>query len=228
MPDDAHLPAAVAAAGRTLNLGARLSAKRRDLRYTRFVGLMKVLLPVVAIVLIVLVVAWPQLQPGDERFQIGYSRINPEAAEKLSMVNARYTGVDSHDRPFTLTAESVTKLGGSSDLVRLRSPEADMTTESGAWVALRANSGLYNQTTQRLKLTGSVTVFHDAGYEFRTTRAEVDLGSGTAEGDDPVEGQGPAGLIDAEGFRILDGGDHVVFTGESHLTVFPGSEEPTR
>jgi lipopolysaccharide export system protein LptC len=55
----------------------------------------------------------------------------------------------------------------------------------------------------------------DQGYEFHTTKARIDLDARTAAGDAPVNGRGPQGEIQAEGFEILDGGTRVVFHGRS-------------
>src|SRR3546814_18643911 len=72
--------------------------------YGRFVGFMKVLLPFVATVLLVLVAIWPQLSEQNRRFSIGPARLDKEAAKNLTMVTARYTGVDHLGRPFTVPA----------------------------------------------------------------------------------------------------------------------------
>ena len=47
------------------------------------------------------------------------------------------------------------------------------------------------------------------------------MAAGTAEGDDPVTGQGPFGNVTAEGFRILDRGDTIVFKGRTKLEIRP-------
>jgi lipopolysaccharide export system protein LptC len=52
-----------------------------------------------------------------------------------------------------------------------------------------------------------------------TKTAHVDVSADTAEGHDPVSGRGPSGDIDAQGFRILDKGDTIIFTGKSDLLL---------
>jgi lipopolysaccharide export system protein LptC len=64
-----------------------------------------------------------------------------------------------------------------------------------------------------------VNLFHDAGYELHTATATVDLGHNTARGTDPVEGHGPQGRIQAEGFEIRGTGHEIVFTGKSQLNL---------
>ncbi len=43
-----------------------------------------------------------------------------------------------------------------------------------------------------------------------------------------MEGQGSLGSIDAEGFRVLDRGARIVFTGKSHLIIMPEADEVLR
>ena len=45
--------------------------------------------------------------------------------------------------------------------------------------------------------------------------------NGTAEGHEPIEGEGPFGHASGQGFRILEHGDVIIFTGQSHLELVP-------
>ncbi len=193
--------------------------------YSRFVATMKVVLPALAVAIILLVLAWPRLVPDDSRFRIGLSDLSPGAADTLSMVKPRFRGRDSHDRPFTIVAQKATQLAADSTHITLDRPEADITLADGAWVALTADSGTYRRQAKTLALSGNVSLFHDQGFEMHTTRAQIDLGEGSAHSDSPVEGHGPAGVLSAQGFRVRDQGRTIVFTGESRLVVRGGAGE---
>ncbi|MFQ5773432.1 MAG: LPS export ABC transporter periplasmic protein LptC [Kiloniellaceae bacterium] len=203
----------------------RLSGRNR---YSIFVGLMKVLLPAMAAALILLVVAWPQFTLERDRFRLGIAKLGPGQPENLSMLNARYDGIDGKNRPYTITADMATQSNRNENLIDLELPKADMTLEDGTWLALTARAGQYDSEAKLLDLIGSVSLFHDKGFEIRTESARVDLIEGTAEGAQPVEGHGSAGSINAEGFRVLDRGARIVFTGKSHLTILPGAQEAMR
>jgi lipopolysaccharide export system protein LptC len=200
-------------------LASAAALDRVHLRHTRFVGLMKLLLPALAIAIIGLIVAWPEGDGGRKRFRVDYATGPSEDAETLRMIRPRFTGVDGEGRPFTVTAEVATRIAPQSDLVDLDKPEADITLANGTWVALKASEGTYNQATHELELRRQVDLFHDAGYEFHTSEALLGLKDGTARGDEPVEGQGPFGHLTAQGFRILDRGGIVIFTGRSKLVL---------
>jgi hypothetical protein len=74
--------------------------------YSRFVGMMKVLLPVGAAILVAMVIAWPYLQPSDGRFRIGFSSLVASQAERPNIVNPRLIGTDEKNQPFSITAIS--------------------------------------------------------------------------------------------------------------------------
>ena len=77
-----------------------------------------------------------------------------------------------------------------------------------------------------LRLVGGVDLFHDDGYVFRTDEARIDFRNGAASGEPPVSGQCPFGSIDAEGCRIGDNGDRIIFNGKSRLVIFPAATKP--
>jgi len=80
---------------------------------------------------------------------------------------------------------------------------------------------MYQPSAQQLDLFGRVELFQDKGNTFRTDSAHVDIANGTAEGNDPIEGNGPFGDIRAEGFRIEERGDVVHFFGRSSVDINP-------
>lgn len=194
--------------------------------YSRFVAMMKLLLPLSALVLIALVIAWPHLDTADLRFRIGFAALQLSDTEDPSMINPRYVGTDKNDQPFSLTADLARNLPGPGTWVELEMPKADITTDDGTWLVLTAENGVYARDAKTLDLSGKVNLFHDAGYEFRTERAAIDLASGAASGDVAVEGQGAFGHLTASGFVLLDRGRTIHFKGRAKLTLYPSAERP--
>ncbi|HLI10908.1 MAG TPA: LPS export ABC transporter periplasmic protein LptC [Alphaproteobacteria bacterium] len=189
--------------------------------YSAFVGAMKVMLPAIGLGLILLVAAWPEFRNRVDSFHIGIAKMSAEDIENLRMINPRYQGLDNRGEPYTVTARSAVKRNPKSDLIELDSPQADITLQRGNWVTLKSDYGAYREQDQQLNLVGSVSLFQDEGYEFHTLSAHIDMANNTADGDDPVQGQGPAGQITSQGFRILDKGARIIFTGKAHLLLYP-------
>ncbi len=187
--------------------------------YSRFVRVMKILLPSLAAILLAVVVVWPKIRFDEAGFRIGFAKLTPDAVQTLAMVNARYFGLDRDNRPFTITSDRAVQEDAQPDTIDLDQPKADFTTKDGSGVFVQGDRGYYHQKAQLLDLVGNVSLYHDKGYELHTERAEVDLADSSARGDVPVHGQGPQGLLEGQGFRIRDKGADVLVTGRSALTL---------
>ena len=182
-------------------------------RYSRFVRVMKILLPSLAAVLLALVVVWPRLRFDDPRFRIGFAQLSPQSVQALSMQNARYLGLDQNNHPYSLTSDRATQEDANPDIVDLDQPKADFTSKDGSAIFVQADRGYYHQKAQLLDLVGTVNLFHEKGYELHTERAEIDLADSSAHGEVPVHGQGPQGLLQGQGFKISNRGSEVLVTG---------------
>ena len=189
--------------------------------YSRFVWLMKYALPLIAGVVLLLVIVWPEIKSKGKRFPVKLSNLNIETSGGQRVINARFTGVDSKNRPFSVTADTVLQEVEMKQEVELTQPKADITLASKSWVAIAAPSGVFRRNREELHLFGGVDLFHDAGYEFRTRKATIGLKNGKATSNTKVNGQGPFGTIEAQGFLVTDNGSRVLFTGKSRLVLYP-------
>jgi lipopolysaccharide export system protein LptC len=206
------------------NIGSGLTKSKRWFliaRYSRYVNFMKFILPLMALALVAAIMIWPQLQITDTSFSIALSNAKLSTKEGLSMVNARFVGVDLKKQPFSITADIAKNLLKDREQIELEMPKADITVSDGSWLVLTANSGVYNQKKKLLNLKGAVNLFHDSGYEFKTKKVNIDLNQGIAISNEPVKGQGPFGQLQAEGFRIENKGNKISFSGKSKLILFP-------
>ena len=199
---------------------------RRSMRdgYGLFVAVMKLILPALAAALLLLLVVWPQLDPGKDPLGLGLSGLSIERPNDLSMLNARFSGYDKQNQPFVITADVANQAPEDENLITLELPKADLTLENGAWLALTASEGLYDRGAETLDLSGQVSFFHDQGFELHTETALIDLETGMASGTDPVTGHGYFGDIEAEGFQLFDRGERILFTGQSRVLIQPGTQ----
>lgn len=211
---------------RTTATSSRQPGSRRiGAKYTRFTGLMKLILPAIAGVLVLMIIVWPQFKDESDGFRLGATRVALETTSGQKLVNARYTGTDRRDNPFTITAKTLAQRDKNDDAIELRGPTADVFLDAGSWVAMSAPLGSYRKGTRILELSGGVDLFHDDGYEFHTEVAVIDLADGIASSDRPVRGHGPFGRLRSSGFRILDGGERIQFSGKTRLLLHPAAAE---
>lgn len=180
--------------------------------YTRFVTWMKFALPALALAMVALLAAWPSLT------ELPRARISADKGQ-LEMLKPRYYSADERNQPFSVVATKADKSADQPNIVLMEDPVAEMTQTDGTWVTIKSDKGWYNQETGILKMRGHVHVMRDDGNEFTTEEAESDVRKGAAWGDAHVDGQGPQGLINAEGFRMSDRGKTITFLNQSKANV---------
>ena len=186
---------------------------RLSRRYSRFVGLMKFVLPLVAVALIALVVTWPAQYRNGEGFRMTFADLAPDTEGNLGVVRARFAGADAQDRPFLITAERATQRSERFEVFDFEALQADITLDDGTWISMSAAAGIYERAERKLRLEGPIDIFTDAGYELHATEATIDLAAGRVSTGQPVEGHGPLGSVRA---------DSMVFCSEGSLLRLKG------
>ncbi len=207
--------------------GLRLPIRRRPAnprrerdRYSRFVGLAKFVFPGVACMLLLTAVLWPNFSGTKKQIERSIKdSFSADAFRNFEMMSPTYFSTDERNRPYQLNAKSARQVDRNSDAIKLVAPKARIRLEKGNWVSVSARSGKYSQKKQMLTLTGNVYLLHDANYAFRTEQATVDLKDKSAWGNKPVFAKGPKGTIESEGFRVLDKGQTVIFTGKAKVVL---------
>ena len=205
--------------------GGRSFGDGRRTRYTVrphrrwLVGLAKRLLPLIALGLLLLVAFYPELHNTGERSRISYRRadITPEGGQ---LTDAHYQGVDAAGRPYTVTAAKLRQVG--PERTDLDAPKADMQLQSGAWLMIQARQGVFEQKLNRLDLSGDVTLYRDDGTVLQTEAVSIDMKANAAASHEMVHAEGPFGVLDAQGFTVLDRGAVVQFTGPARLVLNGG------
>ncbi|WP_366655429.1 LPS export ABC transporter periplasmic protein LptC [Fodinicurvata sp. EGI_FJ10296] len=207
---------------RAARFGPRRRDESRHRAHSRFVSLLRIVLPLLVLAIVSLIFLWPQLR--DAGLPATTVSISTSGGD-TTVLNPRYEGTDAGDQPYRITAAQATRPADSADRLDLQEPVAEMTLTSGRRVTIDSVSAVYNETTEDLVMRGDVELHRDDGYVFRTSEAHANVGEQVVWGDQPVTGSGPAGTIDAEGFRVEDSGNTIIFTGQSRLVLTNGRGE---
>lgn len=194
----------------------RLPSARHLARRHTVVILAKWLLPALALALLSSIALWPEFDSTTEEARLAFKRISAEI-HGAELIDARYHGIDDKGRPYTVTAATAQQNG--PERIDLTSPKADITLENGSWVMLQAKQGVYRQNSKQLDLSRDVTLYRDDGTTMVTASAAIDMKNSAAAGAEPVHAEGPFGVLDAQGFTLLDKGAIIQFTGPANLLL---------
>ena len=190
---------------------SRIARRRVAVTFTKW------LLPAAALCLLSSVALWPEIAQMREGGRIAFRRAFSVEPDSGRMRDARYRGVDERGRPFTVTADSALQNGPVR--IDLSEPKGDIVTESGSWVMVEAHDGVYIQRAGQLDLSHDVVLYRDDGTVMRTQSAAVDVRQGAAASGDMTHAEGPFGVLDAQGFTLVDKGAAIQFHGPAKLTL---------
>ena len=192
-------------------------------RYSRFVGLMKFLLPLVAVALVGLIIAWPRLDSGDTGFRFSFADLERDADGTPGVSRARFAGADAQSRPFLITAERAVQMQGF-DVFVLTGLQADIAAGDGTWLSITAGAGTFHRGDRVLMLEGAIDIFTNLGYELHATDATLDMDDGVMRSKLPIEGHGPLGSLRADTLRYSTADKSLHLAGAVRVVLNPSRD----
>jgi lipopolysaccharide export system protein LptC len=191
----------------------------------RTVGVLRLALPIGALLLVALVMAWPQITGRGAGLIVPmFAPGEIDGADAMRMHRPRYVGQTKHDEPFELTAASAALDPLSPSRVHLDQLAAEIDARGERDFRLQAVSGIYDRDRDRLDLSDGIEVTTSDGYRFETPTASVNLERGRVVGDQPIAGAGPSGTLAADRFEFEDGGQILRFKGRVKVVLQPRSD----
>ena len=190
-------------------------------RYTRFVGLAKIVLLFSAIGLVLMVSGIMFMNTmSQDNMRVVFTNVAQGTSERPVMRSPRFEGVDQNNQPYSITATQAaqTKLK-DQDYIQMQTLNADLALNNGGWINIRAQEGVLAMATKLLQLKGDVSVYNHQNYEMHTPLAWVDLNTSRAHGDNGMTGAGPSGTIKAEHFVFDQKAQTAHFDGHVFVTI---------
>jgi lipopolysaccharide export system protein LptC len=191
-------------------------APRRIARRRFLITLTKWSLPMGAMALLASIALWPEIQEATLKARLEMNHITGEV-DGGKLVEARYNGIDERGRPYTITAATAWQI--DPERVGLTMPKGDITLENGTWLMVTSKEGTFMQHLNQLDLVKDVTLYRDDGTTMHTESASIDVKAGAAAGSQPTHVEGPFGVLDAQGFTVMDKGTAIDFPGPAHLIL---------
>jgi lipopolysaccharide export system protein LptC len=208
--------------GVTLSGKGAGAALRRGGRHSRRVGRLRFILPATALMMLLMVLAWPWLSGGYHGLIMPvFKHVVGDGVEPMRMLKPRYVGRTSNQEAYEVTADSAFLDPGDPDRIRLDRLTAIVERRADDDVHVRANEGFYYRDRESLDLKGDLELRLGERYIFRTSEASVSFGQNEVVGKTPITGEGPLGTLSADRFKISDGGDHLSFEGRVQVIYKP-------
>lgn len=200
----------------------------RARRHSRRVRLLKVGLPVAAVVMMAafFLRSWVVL-PDGVTIDLGSTAIEDG---RLVMADPRLEGLTGDSRAYRMTATRAIQNIGAADQIDLEGIDATVPFDSGNWMTIRTDAGRFDREGNTLEIDTDITVETDNGIRALLRSAQVDIGAGTLDTSEPVEISMDGGRIQADSLAVRERGAVMIFENRvrMHLDRAPLQSDDKR
>lgn len=166
------------------------------------------------------IISWLGLfRSGDDiRLDIKEIAVNDEGNVELTGV--RYRGrLESGDN-FEIIADRANEDKDGSGQISLNQPTASMHFDDGSTTSATANSGIFDQTTSQVDLSGSVILTdYNRNITLQTELLYADFSTGDMRSETPVEVRDPSSIITSNAMDSTQNGQRIRFIGDARMIL---------
>lgn len=191
-----------------------------DHAYTRVIRGLKVVLPLLALVL--LSTMFMISRTTDPTAAIALSdRAFRDRIDNQQLTGPQYAGNTSSGQPLTVTAEAARPDPEVDGKTYGQEVNALIRLENGEDMTITADTGVVDEASDTVILSGDVNIVTTDGYNMRTSQLTTRISQIQGESAGAVTGFGPPGTLDAGKMAVRSdpesGNVHLLFTQGVHL-----------
>ncbi|MQT13323.1 LPS export ABC transporter periplasmic protein LptC [Segnochrobactrum spirostomi] len=199
----------------------REKARRLASGHSRRVRLLRVVLPLAALVIFLGVAGFSVVKSMiPDSFKLGGIGLSSEG---IVMENPTLSG-HAGERVYQIHADRAIQHIADSSLMSLETITAHITTADGNKVTLTSNKGLYNSKAETLRLDGDIHIVAANGQSADMSSADIDLKTGLASSTTPLTLRSGQGQIEAGAGTVAQNGSTMVFKGGVKVTMHPAAK----
>ncbi|MEY2882984.1 MAG: export transporter periplasmic protein LptC [Pseudomonadota bacterium] len=181
-------------------------------------GVLKWLLPTLALLLLATIVIWPLSSVQEFSFLLAKDKV-AMATERLRVNHAVYRGETAKGEAFKISAAGAVQHSSAVPIVELDGLTADLAMADGP-ARVTAPHGRYFIEDDRLQIIGPVQLDSTAGYSLDSATVDIDLNSRRVATGAGVTGTLPLGTFSAGSLTGDIQGRKLVLNGGVHLRTF--------
>lgn len=200
---------------------------RSAIRHSRFVSLLRLLIPLGAILTLIGLIAYSVLDPFKSlpvKVDIGSLKLEGSA---IMMERAEMRGYRDRDTPFVVTAGKAVQDIKQPQIVNLSDLKSTIGMPDKTNANIAAQTGVYDTQKQILEVGGQV-IIETRQYTVRMKSAIVNFPENSVVSKEPVNVSAVGAVISADEFSVFDNGARILFNGRvrSVFKSTPDSPEP--
>jgi lipopolysaccharide export system protein LptC len=196
----------------------RDAAFRSARRHSALVRLLRMVIPVGAVVAVLGFVVAPFLNPLRQVGEVSLGAVNLKGG-KVVMEAPKLAGYRKDSSPYEVTAESALQDIRNPTQIELVSMTARIMMKDEGWITVNARNGFFDQQKEKLKLVEDVRIKTESGYDVRMKTADVDFKGGTVNSAEPVKVNLGTTTVDADTLDVKDNGALISFQGRVKVLI---------
>jgi lipopolysaccharide export system protein LptC len=196
---------------------AALPGSYRD----RVFGVLRWLLPALALIVLATIIIWPLTKVREFSFLLAKDKV-AMAEERMRIDNAVYRGETTKGEAFVISAGGAVQRSSAVPIVELTNLNARLKLSDGP-LTVTAPSGRYFLETDKLQIAGPVVLDSESGFSLDSQQVDIDINARTVSTDQPVTGKLPIGTFRANRLQADIRGRTVVLDGGAHLRIYQRS-----
>jgi lipopolysaccharide export system protein LptC len=200
---------------------------RRASRHSRFVRFLRIAIPAgIVLTLLGIIGAATVLDPlrALAKLPIDLAGL-VVSGTKITMQQPRLAGYTNEARPYLVTARTAAQDITKPDVLELEDLRATLEMKDDAKIELKAKSGIYQTKADTLILQERILIT-SANYEGILTEAVINVRTGHAVSEKPVELKMLQGQLNANRMEIFNSGDVIRFENGITLVLTPDAAKP--
>lgn len=188
------------------------------MNYSVFIKSLKYLLAITSVIIFFLVI-YNNDSFKNEKILSEYSfKESDFQTVKQVLHKPLFMGVDKKNQPFKVMAEKATRLKQSPDIFNLDKPTGEINSGKEKFY-LSGDLGVFYKNIDKLKVKGNVKFNDENNMIFKTSEMYFDFKKEILSGNHKVSGKKNNSSVVSEGFKILNNGEKIYFTGKTKLIL---------
>ena len=193
------------------------------MKYSIIINSLKYFLILISIVILIFLAIKITPTKTDVQNTVSFENERFSSASQI-LSKPLFMGLDKKKKPFIISALKATRYNHNQDEFNLEKPKGEIESNSEKFF-MNGNFGVYNKKSQILAVEGDVKLTDRISMEFKTSKAFFDFKKEILFSNTNVIGIKKHSVIEAEGFKILNKKNKIIFTGKSKLILINGKNK---
>ena len=129
-----------------------------------------------------------------------------------------FMGIDNKNQPFKVMANKAIRLKQEPNIFNLEKPTGEINSGKEKFF-LSGDKGIFYKNVNQLKVKGNVKFNDGDDMTFTTSEIYFDFKKEVLSGNKRVNGKKNNSVIVSDGFKILNKGEQIFFTGKTKLKL---------